>query len=340
VSQTASPSAQPSPALFFETAFIHQRTSALKAAVDLDVFSAIHEGARDPRSLAAARGASERGMRILCDYLTIVGFLSKVNGSYHLTADTEAFLTKQSPTYVGTTLQFLCTPDLLRNFSVLADTIRRGAVSSEGNTVSEANPIWVEFARSMVPMMMPSAHLIADVLDVASAGPIRVLDIAASHGIFGITIAQRNPAAEIVAVDWPSVLAVATENAQKMGVADRLHVNPGDAFSVDFGRGFDIVLFTNFLHHFDVETNIGLLRKAAAAMNPGGRVVILEMVPNEDRISPPLPAGFALTMLAGTPAGDAFTLRELQEMLTAAGFGPATAHQTPTPEVVVVASKL
>jgi 2-polyprenyl-3-methyl-5-hydroxy-6-metoxy-1,4-benzoquinol methylase len=197
----------------------------------------------------------------------------------------------------------------------------------------------VEFARSMVPMMMPSAHMIADVLDVASAGPIRVLDIAASHGIFGITIAQRNPAAEVVAVDWPHVLDVATENARKMGVADRHHVNPGDAFSVDFGTGFDVVLFTNFLHHFDVETNIGLLRKAAAAMNRGGRVVILEMVPNEDRISPPLAAGFALTMLAGTPAGDAFTLRELQEMLTAAGFGPATAHQTPTPEMVVVASK-
>lgn len=327
----------PSPELFFETAFAHQRTAALKAAVELDVFSAIHDGAHTAGLLAERRGASERGMRILCDYLSIMGFLTKSAGSYRLTPDSTMFLTRQSPAYLGGTLQFLCTPNLLRNFSVLADTIRRGAVSDEGNTVAEANPIWVEFARAMVPMMMPAAAAIADVLDVASAGPLRVLDVAAGHGIFGITIAQRNPAAEIVAVDWPAVLTVATENARAAGVGDRHRLNPGDAFTVDFGAGFDVALLTNFLHHFDHETNVALLRKTAAALNKGGRVVILEMVPDDDRISPPLAAGFALTMLAGTPSGDAFTLRELQDMLTGAGFGPATAHPTLGPETVVIA---
>ena len=329
----------PSPALFFETAFSHQRTAALKAAVDLDVFSAIHGGARHPRQLADARQASERGMRILCDYLTIMGFLTKSGAEYQLTPDSEMFLIRSSPAYVGGTLKFLTTDGIVRNFDVLADTIRRGHVSDAGNTVSEANPIWVEFARAMVPMMVPAAHAIADVLDIAAAGPVRVLDIAAGHGIFGITLAQRNPAAQVVAVDWPGVLQVATENAKAMGVGDRHHLNPGDAFTVDYGTGFDIALLTNFLHHFDVPTNTTLLRKVAAALNPGGRVAILEMVPEDGKVTPPLAAGFALTMLAGTPAGDAFTLRELQEMLTAAGFGAATAHATPTPETVVVAAK-
>ena len=341
MSQTASPHvAAPSPALFFETAFIHQRTAALKAAVDLDVFSAIHEGARDAKRLAERRNASERGMRILCDYLTIMGFLTKSGSEYSLTPDSEVFLIKSSPAYVGGTMQFLCTPDLLRNFTVLADTIRRGSVSNEGNTVAEANPIWVEFARAMVPMMIPSAQVIAQLVNAASPGPMKVLDIAAGHGIFGITIAQQNPAAEIVAVDWPSVLAVATENAQAAGVAARHRLNPGDAFKVDYGTGFDVALLTNFVHHFDVDTNIALLRKAGAALKPGGRVVILEMVPDEGKVTPPLAAGFALTMLAGTPAGDAFTLRELQDMLSTAGYGQATSHATPTPETVVIAQKL
>jgi len=328
----------PSPDLFFETAFAHQRTAALKAAVDLDVFSVIHNGSHTARDVAARIGAPERGVRILCDYLTLIGFLTKSGDTYALTEDSALFLTKASPAYLGGTLQFLATPDLLRNFGVLAETIRRGSVSAEGNTVAEANPIWVQFARAMVPMMMPAAQGIADVLGVASAGPLRVLDIAAGHGIFGITIAQRNPAAEIVAVDWPSVLTVATENAVSMGVAGRHRTIPGDAFKVDYGSGYDVALLTNFLHHFDVDTNVVLLEKAAAALKKGGRVVILEMVPNDDRISPPFAAGFAMTMLAGTPSGDAFTLRDLQGMLTRAGFGAASAHTLPGPQTIVVAT--
>jgi precorrin-6B methylase 2 len=329
--------AMPTPELFFEAAFAHQRTAALKAAVDLDVFTAIHDGARTARSIAELRSASERGMRILCDYLTMTGFLEKTAGTYQLTTASMVFLSKRSQAYLGGTLQFLCTPDILKNFGVLSDTIRRGTVAADGNTVSDANPIWVQFARAMVPMMMPAAQAIADLSAVQSAGPLRVLDIAAGHGIFGITIAQRNPAAEIAAVDWAPVLAVATENARAMGVADRHRTIPGDAFKVDYGSGYDVALLTNFLHHFNRETNVSLLRKVAASLNKGGRVVVLEMVPNEDRVSPPFPAGFALTMLAGTPAGDAFTLTDLQEMLSAAGFGRASAHPLPSPETVVIA---
>ena len=118
-------------------------------------------------------------------------------------------------------------------------------------------------------------------------------------------------AAEIVAVDWAGVLTVATANAKRAGVQDRYRTKPGDAFTVDYGDGYDIVLLTNFLHHFDLPTCTGLLRKVAAALKPGGRAVILEFVPNPDRVSPPMAAGFSLMMLATTPAGDAYTLAEI-----------------------------
>lgn len=330
--------APPSPELFLETAFAHQRTAALKAAIDLDVFTAIHEGARTPDAIAERRVVPARGIRILCDYLTMMGFLTKSDGTYALTQDTAVFLTKSSPAYMGGTLDFLCTPELLRNFSVLADTIRRGGMSTEGNTVSEANPIWVQFARAMVPMVMPSAQAIAEILQVSTSGPLRVLDIAAGHGIFGITIALRNPAAEVVAVDWAPVLDVATENATAMGVADRHRTRAGDAFTVDYGDGYDVALVTNFIHHFDRDTNVGFLKKTRAALVDGGRVAILEFVPNDDRVTPPMAAGFALTMLAGTPAGDAYTFREIDEMLRASGFGRASAHPLPGPQTVVVAA--
>src|SRR5207249_7123938 len=130
------------------------------------------------------------------------------------------------------------------NFDNLTDAVRRGGVTEANSAVADENPIWVEFARAMVPMMVPAAHAIADLLAVSSAGPLKVLDIAAGHGVFGITIAQRNSQAEIVAVDWKSVLAVAEENARAANVQDRYRKVPGDAFKVDLGTGYDVALVT------------------------------------------------------------------------------------------------
>src|SRR5205823_1742116 len=136
------------------------------------------------------------------------------------------------------------------------------------------------------------------------------------------------------------VLAVASRHATQFGVAARHRTLPGDAFKVDYGSGYDVALVTNFLHHFDKPTNTTLLRKIASALKPAGRAVILDFVPNDDRVSPPMTAGFALTMLAGTPAGDAYTLREFKTMLADAGFrDDVTTHPLPTPETVIVAVK-
>jgi hypothetical protein len=133
------------------------------------------------------------------------------------------------------------------------------------------------------------------------------------------------------------VLDVAKANAQKAGVAERYRGLAGDAFQVDFGGPYDVVLLTNFLHHYDVPRCVTLLRKCRAAMNQGGRAATLEFVPNEDRVSPPVPAAFALTMLSSTVAGDAYTFRELESMYREAGFVDITGHPLPrSPHTVVV----
>jgi SAM-dependent methyltransferase len=307
----------------------------------LDIFTAIDDGFSAAADIATRCAASERGTRILCDYLAICGLLSKRDNRYALTPDSAMFLSKKSPAYLGTICDFLTSPHIMDNFADLSATIRRGTVATEGNTVAgHEQPHWVTFARAMTPMMMPNATGIADILNIGAAGPVKILDIAAGHGVFGIVLAQRNPRAEIVAVDWPGVLAVASENAAKMGVNDRHRTIPGDAFKVDYGTGYDIALLTNFLHHYDVPTCAILLRKVAAALKPQGRAVILDFVPNEDRVTPPMAAGFSLTMLAGTPAGDAYTLSQFKQMIAEAGFaGGVSAHSLPTPETVVVAIK-
>ena len=161
--------------------------------------------------------------------------------------------------------------------------------------------------------------------------PMKVLDIAAGHGLYGIAVAQFNPDAEIVAVDWKNVLAVALENAARAGVTDRYHTVPGSAFDVDFGSGFDLALLPNFLHHFDPAANIQLLKKIRAAMKPGGQVATLEFVPNPDRITPSMPARFSMIMLASTDHGDAYTFAEIDRMFRDAGFGESSVQDFPNP---------
>jgi ubiquinone/menaquinone biosynthesis C-methylase UbiE len=333
------PHSMPSADIVFDTLFAYQRSGALKTAIDLEVFTAIDEGVNTAAGIAKRCAASERGTRILCDYLCVHGLLTKSDASYQLSPESAAFLSKRSKAYLGTTAQFLLRPELKKNFDNLTETVRRGGVAPEGNTVADENPIWVEFARAMMPMMVPAAHAIAGLLAAAGVSGPRVLDIAAGHGLFGITIAQRDPRAEIVAVDWKQVLAVAEEHARAANVQERHRTLAGDAFKVDFGTGYDVALVTNFLHHFDHATCTTFLGKVNRALKPDGRVVVLEFVPNADRVSPPMPAGFSLTMLAGTPSGDAYTFAELRRQLEDAGFSHVTAHTLPTPETVLLAQK-
>ncbi len=336
-----SPASQPTPELFFQTVNAYQRTEGLKAAIELEVFTAIGEGNTTPAEIAKRCGASERGIRILCDFLCIIGFLNKDGSRYSLSPDSAVFLDKKSPAYLGGILEFMASPALTDAFKNFADAVRKGGTTmTDGGTTAPENPIWVNFARAMVPLMALPSQLISKLVDPNGAGKLRILDVAAGHGMFGIGFATNNAQAEVVALDWAPVLEVAKENARKAGVSDRYSTIEGSAFDVDFGTGYDLVLLTNFLHHFDPPTCETLLRKVHAALGEGGRAVTLEFVPNEDRISPPDAAAFSVMMLGSTPAGDAYTFAELERMFANAGFSRSEMHQLPpTIEQVVISKK-
>ena len=200
--------------------------------------------------------------------------------------------------------------------------------------------LWINFARSMAPLTVPAAEFIAGLTGAAEGRPCKVLDIAAGHGMYGITMAKKNPNAQIVALDWPGVLEVAQENAKKLGVADHYTTKPGSAFETDLGSGYDFVLLTNIFHHFDVPACEKLMRRVQAAMKPGGKAITLEFVPNEDRVTPPIAAAFSLVMLAGTDAGDAYTLAQYEKMFANAGFKKTSLHPVPEmPQQVLVSEK-
>ncbi len=332
-------SAPPSPQLFFETVTAFHKTEALKAAIQLEIFTAIGEGNQAAATIAKRCRASERGIRILCDALVIMGFLNKKGTSYALTQDSALFLDQRSPAYLGGSIRFLLSPQSLEGFRELTAAVRKGGTVIDHDSTKPEHPMWVDFARAMVPLMKMPADLIAKLLKADDGQKWKVLGLAVGHGLFEITLAKHNPNAEVWAVDWPNVLAVAQENATAAGVSGRYHTIPGSAFDVEYGKDFDLVMITNFLHHFDVPTCEKLLAKVHAALKPGGRAVILEFVPNEDRVSPPVPAHFSLTMLAGTPAGDAYTFAEHQRMLRNTGYSSIENHRLPPTFFNVVIGK-
>lgn len=335
--KTASP---PSPELFLDGIRAFHTTAALKAAVALDLFTHVAKGADQPDALGKATGAAPRGMRILCDFLAVAGYLEKSGERYAVTPSTGIFLDRRSPAYLGGIIEFLASPEMFRMFfDDPAAFVRKGGAVGSG-TVGPDDPVWVSFARAMAPFIAPIARATGEILSAGGPPARRVLDIAAGHGLFGLEIALRQPEARVTAVDWAKVLEVAAENYRAKGIADRLESKPGSAFEVEFGSGYDLALLTNFLHHFDEATCISLLRKVHAALRPGGRAAATEFVPDEGRVSPPMPATFAFIMLATTPAGDAYTHRDLERMFRAAGFAATQAHKLlPTPQTLIVASK-
>ena len=113
-------------------------------------------------------------------------------------------------------------------------------------------------------------------------------------------------------------------------VADRISTRPGSAFETEYGDGYDYVLVTNILHHFDEPGCEKLMRRVQAALKPGGKAITLEFVPN----------AFSLVMLANTDAGQAYTLSEYQKMFANSGFKSTTLHQVPDmPNQILVSEK-
>jgi len=327
-------------AALFDTFTGFQRTAALRAAVELEVFTAIGEGQRTPSAIAERARASERGIRMLCDTMAALGFLTKHDGQYDLTEDSAMFLDRSSPIYVGSAIRFINSPRIVEGFAKLTEAVRKGGTVLEHDALAPDHPIWVDFARAMGGLAKVTAELIANLLNVDTLPKGKVLDIAAGHGWFGVTLAQHNPNLEIVGLDWANVLEVAKETAHDAGVADRYRTIEGDALTTDLGRDYDLILVTNLVHHFDPAMSEALFRKVHAALKPGGRAVTLEFIPDEDRKTPVEAVSFSLTMLAMTPGGDAYTYRELEQMLRNAGFTRNELHPLPpSVERVIVSTK-
>jgi ubiquinone/menaquinone biosynthesis C-methylase UbiE len=335
------PAEDVSPDLIFQTISAFQKTAAIRAAIELDLFSAIAAGSDTPATIAAASGAAERGVRVVCDFLATLGIITKREGHYALTPSSATFLDRRSPSYLGGSAAFLIDPQYAALFfDDPARFVRNGGAQGLA-VVAPDNPVWVAFAEGMGrnPLIAGSVEALAAEVGRWRDKPGKVLDIAAGHGLFGINIAKVAPVAEIVAVDWAPVLVLARRNAKAAGVEARYTTIAGSAFDVDWGKDYDLVLLPNFLHHFDEATCTALLKKVRKSLTPNGSVIVVEFVASEDGVSAPFGANFSFVMLATTPAGEAYTETQLDGMARTAGFTSVSISPVPHSPASIVTFK-
>jgi len=165
-----------SPAWLMDEFVAYERTFVLRTAIELDLFTRIGAGVNTIPALAKATRGSERGLRVLCDNLAVRQHLVKEGNRYRLSLNSRVYLSKDSPAYFGSAIKFLASDAYIESFSDLLHSVKRGRGRSPKTN-------WPDFARCMSPLAQHVAEFMAEAMNVDSAGPIRILDVAAGHGL-------------------------------------------------------------------------------------------------------------------------------------------------------------
>lgn len=313
-------------------AYIAGRESAAVAVgVRLGLFDALGHRPRTEEELREHLGVRERPLRSLLAALSGMRFVEcEADGRLHLAGDVADYLVKGKPGWLGGLIDleiehFLSPASLLEAMTADRPRVYGDADPWEAH---EADP---EAARRFTAAMhsvseRPAAGL-AEVVDFG--GVSRLLDVGGGSGALSIAIARAWPGIECVIWDLDVVCGIAREYVERAGLSARVSAAPGNMFTESFPAGFDAVLLSQILHDWPPDKGRELLRKAHAALPPGGVVLIHEKLVDDDGRGPRAIALVNLDMLLWTE-GQQFSFAELAEMLAAAGFPPDTVNRRDT----------
>lgn len=315
-------------------------TLVLEAAIQHRVFDVLDGGAKTLQETAAATGASERGLRAIMNLLVGLNFLAKGEGErYSLTPESAAFLVSTKPGFQGGILKHAST-QLIPKWLQLNEVVRTGRPAVAVNKEGDGSDFFQQLVVDIFPMNYPSAQTLARELALGDKGEkVRVLDLAAGSGVWGIALAQSSPRVTVTAVDWANVLPVTEKTVARFGLTDRYTFVAGDLAAADFGSGHNVATLGHILHSEGEARSRSLLRKTFEALAPGGTIAIGEFLVNADRTGPVNGLIFAANMLVNTDNGDTYSFEEIRNWLTEAGFTDARLLESPGPSPLILATK-
>jgi precorrin-6B methylase 2 len=331
---------QVTPERLMQFGFAYAPPLIIGAAVSNKVFDSLASGAKTVAQLSKETGAPARGLRAITNALVGLELLKKDRREkYSLTPESTAFLLSNKPStqagFFGTIL-----PQLISRWLQLADVVRDGQPAVAVNQETEGTEFFSQLVENIIPMSYPSAQALGDHLKVSKAkNDIRVLDLAAGSGIWGIALAQKSPRVRVTAVDWAGMIPTTKRITRKFGVADRFQFIEGDLLEANFGTGYNIATLGHILHSEGEERSRQLLKKTFRAVKSGGTIAIAEWLVNDERTEPLPSLMFAVQMLVNTEKGDTFSFNEIKGWLGEAGFRNARLLKAPGPSPLVLATK-
>src|SRR5215831_16652120 len=331
---------QVTPQRLMEIGFAYAPPLIISAAVNNKVFDSLQNGAKTPEQIAEETGASARALRILMNALVGLELLKKDRqGRYSLTQESAAFLlSNKGATHAG--FFGAIAPQLISRWVRLSDIVREGRPAVAVNQETEGTEFFSRLVENIIPMSYPPAQKLGDHLKLAKTkNEIRVLDLAAGSGIWGIALAEKSPRVRVTTVDWAGMIPTTKRITQKFDVGDRFDYVEGDILEANFGSGYDIATLGHILHSEGAERSRQLLKKTFRALKAGGIIAIAEWLVNDKRTEPTHSLMFAVQMLVNTEKGDTFSFNEIKGWLEEAGFKKVRKLQAPGPSPLILATK-
>lgn len=301
-----------------------QASRVLLSAIELDLFGLLAAGPRSSAEVARALPADPRGTERLLNALVALGLLTKTEGRF---ANGPAAAAHLTPGGSGLAEGLKHWAHLWESWGDLTEAVRRGGTVRRP-PVGERGAAWLEaFIAAMHWRAVQHAPVVAGMLDLT--GVRSALDVGGGSGGYAMALVRARPGLRATVLDLPAVLPLTARYVAAAGLAEAISLRAGDYTTDGLGEGFDLVLFSAILHSNTPSENAALLRRAAAALAPGGWLVIQDFLPDAERTAPLFPVLFALNMLVGTPGGDTYTEAEIRAWMAGAGIGGVERRETP-----------
>jgi ubiquinone/menaquinone biosynthesis C-methylase UbiE len=297
----------------------------LDASIEYDFFTLIHKGFQTADEVAREAGTNPRATRIVLDSLIASALIEKKDGRYTLLPVSETFLVRGNPAYVGDFRHVALA--LWDGMAKLKESLKTGKPLSRMDTGNEL-AVWEKLVVGIIPIAEPVAKALCDILRIGmDRKGLRVLDIAGGSSIFGMTILSHDPSTQMTQLDWPNVNAVAKKLNRERGLEGKIRFIDGEHRSAVLeNHYYDLVLASNFCRFESPKGNQELFRKAYDALKPGGKLVVNDFLPNEERTGPTFALRFSVYTLTHTPEGECWALSQYSDWLKTAGFNSIQTH--------------
>jgi ubiquinone/menaquinone biosynthesis C-methylase UbiE len=312
----------------------------LEAAIRHRIFDLLDGGPKTASEIQKETGASERGLSAVMNALVGLNFLAKdKRGYFSLTPESSTFLVSTKPSFQGGLLRH-GSEQLIPKWLRLFEIVMTGEPAAAVNKEESGGDFFQQFVNDIFPLSYPAAQVLSRHYNANGTAPaVRVLDLAAGSGVWGIAMAQGSEKVSVTAVDWPEVIPVTRKTVTRFGLADRFSFVEGDLLHADFGSGHNLATLGHILHSEGRERSQALLKKTFQALAPGGTISIAEFLVNADRTGPLNALFFAVNMLVNTESGDTYSFEEISSWLKSVGFSDARTLEAPGPSPLILATK-